>query len=55
MDAITHGHAFEIASFDAGTLVYRKERLLAPLPGSGAHRAPTGDAIFPAAAREASR
>ena len=31
-DAITHGHGFEIASYDASTLVYRKEQLLAPLP-----------------------
>jgi NADH-quinone oxidoreductase subunit I len=27
-DAITHGHGFEVASFDTATLVYRKERLL---------------------------
>ena len=32
-DAITHGHAFEIASFNTSTLVYRKEQLLAPIPG----------------------
>lgn len=31
-DAITHGHGFELASYDAVSLVYRKERLLAPLP-----------------------
>jgi NADH-quinone oxidoreductase subunit I len=31
-DAITHGHGFELASFDTSTLVYRKEKLLAPLP-----------------------
>jgi NADH-quinone oxidoreductase subunit I len=31
-DAITHGHGFEIASFNTSTLVYRKEQLLAPLP-----------------------
>lgn len=31
-DAITHGHDFEIASFNTSTLVYRKEQLLAPLP-----------------------
>ncbi len=29
-DAITHGHDFEIASYETGTLVYRKEQLLAP-------------------------
>jgi NADH-quinone oxidoreductase subunit I len=31
-DAITHGHGFEIASYNTSTLVYRKEQLLAPLP-----------------------
>jgi NADH-quinone oxidoreductase subunit I len=31
-DAITHGHGFEIASFNTSTLNYRKEQLLAPLP-----------------------
>jgi NADH-quinone oxidoreductase subunit I len=28
-DAITHGHGFEIASFNVSNLVYRKEQLLA--------------------------
>lgn len=27
-DAITHGHEFELASFNTSTLVYRKEQLL---------------------------
>lgn len=27
-DAITHGHEFEIASYDTSTLIYTKERLL---------------------------
>ncbi len=31
-DAITHGHGFELASFNTSTLIYRKEQLLAPLP-----------------------
>ncbi|HMK30080.1 MAG TPA: NADH-quinone oxidoreductase subunit NuoI [Terriglobales bacterium] len=31
-DAITHGHGFEVASFNASNLVYRKEQMLAPLP-----------------------
>jgi NADH-quinone oxidoreductase subunit I len=31
-DAITHGHGFELASFNTSTLVYRKEKLLVPLP-----------------------
>ena len=38
-DAITHGHGFEIASFNASNLVYRKEQMLAPMPahmGAGA-------------------
>jgi len=38
-DAITHGHDFEIASYNTSTLIYRKDRLLAPVP-PGAH-APT--------------
>jgi len=28
-DAITHGHDMELASYETGTLVYRKEQLLA--------------------------
>lgn len=31
-DAITHGHGFEIASFNTSTLIYRKEQLLAQAP-----------------------
>jgi NADH-quinone oxidoreductase subunit I len=31
-DAITHGHGFEIATFNASSLVYRKEQMLAPAP-----------------------
>jgi NADH-quinone oxidoreductase subunit I len=31
-DAITHGHGFEIATFNATSLVYRKEQMLAPKP-----------------------
>jgi NADH-quinone oxidoreductase subunit I len=30
-DAITHGHGFELASFNVAGLIYRKEQLLAPL------------------------
>ncbi|WP_031495713.1 NADH-quinone oxidoreductase subunit NuoI [Bryobacter aggregatus] len=33
-DAITHGHDFEIASYNTSTLVYRKEQLLTPLPAN---------------------
>jgi len=30
-DAITHGHGFELATYNASNLVYRKEQLLAPV------------------------
>ena len=33
-DAITHGHGFELATFNASNLVYRKEALLAPMPAN---------------------
>jgi NADH-quinone oxidoreductase subunit I len=31
-DAITHGHDFELATYDINSLVYRKEQLLQPEP-----------------------
>jgi NADH-quinone oxidoreductase subunit I len=31
-DAITHGHGFELATFNATSLVYRKEQMLAAAP-----------------------
>src|ERR1700750_138441 len=31
-DAITHGHGFEVASYNTSTLIYRKEDMLAPMP-----------------------
>jgi NADH-quinone oxidoreductase subunit I len=31
-DAITHGHGFELANFNASNLIYRKEQMLAPAP-----------------------
>src|SRR5262245_57700913 len=31
-DAVTHGHGFELASFNTSTLIYRKEKMLAPIP-----------------------
>jgi len=37
-DAITHGHGFELASFNATDLIYRKEQMLAAAP---AHLGPT--------------
>jgi len=43
-DAITHGHGFEIASYNTSTLIYRKEQMLVPIP-KGAH--------FPLKAEEA--
>jgi NADH-quinone oxidoreductase subunit I len=35
-DAITHGHGFELASYNTSTLIIRKEQMLAPIP-PGAH------------------
>jgi NADH-quinone oxidoreductase subunit I len=31
-DAITHGHGFELATFNASNLIYRKEQMLAARP-----------------------
>jgi NADH-quinone oxidoreductase subunit I len=31
-DAITHGHGFEVASYNTSTLVKRKEDMLVPIP-----------------------
>jgi len=31
-DAITHGHGFEVASYNTATLIKRKEDMLVPLP-----------------------
>jgi NADH-quinone oxidoreductase subunit I len=31
-DAITHGHGFEIASYNTSALIYRKEAMLVPIP-----------------------
>ena len=47
-DAITHGHGFEVASFNTSTLVKRKEDMLAPVP-SGA-KPPVVEEPEPAAA-----
>lgn len=33
-DAITHGHGFELASYNTSTLIYRKEQLLRPWPAT---------------------
>src|SRR3954447_26934445 len=34
-DAITHGHGFEIASYNTSTLIYRKEQMLVAPPVTG--------------------
>jgi NADH-quinone oxidoreductase subunit I len=34
-DAITHGHGFELASYNTSTLIYRKEQMLVSLPEGG--------------------
>ena len=47
-DAITHGHGFELASYNTSTLIYRKEQMLVPLPESG--RPPSQDNPVPAGA-----
>src|ERR1700756_3160103 len=35
-DAITHGHGFELATYDINSLVYRKEQLLEKTPAAAA-------------------
>src|SRR5919202_1800449 len=35
-DAITHGHGFELASYNTSSLIYRKEQMLVKLPEGGA-------------------
>jgi NADH-quinone oxidoreductase subunit I len=35
-DAITHGHGFELASYNTSTLIYRKEQMLVKLAEGGA-------------------
>src|SRR2546427_58055 len=37
-DAITHGHGFEVASYNTSSLVMRKENMLVPLPSG--HKPP---------------
>ena len=46
-DAITHGHGFEIASYNTSTLVYRKEQMLTAIP-AGAHYPLKADTAAPA-------
>ena len=33
-DAITHGHGFELASYNTATLIVRKEQMLTPAPAA---------------------
>ncbi|HSU59442.1 MAG TPA: NADH-quinone oxidoreductase subunit NuoI [Bryobacteraceae bacterium] len=48
-DAITHGHGFELASYNTSTLIYRKEQMLVPLAEGGAepsqHNPPPAGAV----------
>jgi len=46
-DAITHGHGFELASYHTSTLIYRKEKMLAPIP-PGAQTPEEGPTSMPA-------
>ena len=60
-DAITHGHGFELATFNASNLIYRKEQLLVKIgapaqtgqmpPASVSHRMPAEPGSRPAPAR----
>ena len=45
-DAITHGHGFELASYNTSTLIQRKDDLLVPLPAPAAGR-PAGRRSVP--------
>jgi len=52
-DAITHGHGFELASYNTSTLIYRKEQMLVPLPKGGA--APSQKSPPPAGSNESKK
>ncbi len=43
-DAITHGHGFELASYNTSTMVMRKEDLLAPIPAGAKAPVPQTEA-----------
>ena len=47
-DAITHGHGFELASYNTATLIIRKEQMLTQIP-AGAHFPLKAEAEKPAA------
>jgi NADH-quinone oxidoreductase subunit I len=42
-DAITHGHGFELATYNINAMIYRKQQLLEPLPGSAKSRSTAPD------------
>ena len=52
-DAITHGHGFEIASYNTSTLIYRKEQMLVPIPAGRA--LPAQGRYFPTCRRPLGR
>ena len=45
-DAITHGHGFKLATFNASNLVYRKEDLLVPVPANAGKPLETAEAVM---------
>jgi len=48
-DAITHGHGFELASYNTSTLVMRKEDMLAPIPEGAKYPLKPGEEQLPTA------
>ena len=48
-DAITHGHGFELASYNTSTLVMRKEDMLAPIPEGAKYPLKPGEEQLPGA------
>src|SRR5271170_2889734 len=56
-DAITHGHGFELATYDIHSLIYRKEKLLEPNPAKRSQKSPAQAAISdaPPAGSQSSR
>ncbi|MGD0618161.1 MAG: NADH-quinone oxidoreductase subunit NuoI [Bryobacteraceae bacterium] len=48
-DAITHGHGFELASYNTSTLVMRKEDMLAPIPEGAKYPLKPGEEVLPEA------
>ena len=46
-DAITHGHGFELASYNTSTLVMRKEDMLCPIPEGAKYPLKPGEEQLP--------